>query len=75
MFPYAENSRSLGLADFAKAMETGRYARCDWHQTLHILEIMDSFTTSSDTGKYIALTSKYQRSEPLNPENKYGIID
>jgi predicted dehydrogenase len=75
MFPYAENSRSLGLADFAKALDTGRYARCDWHQTLHVLEIMDSFTMSSDTGKYIALTSKYERSAPLNPENKYGIID
>lgn len=75
MFPYADNSRGLGLADFAKSIETGRCARSDWRQTLHVLEIMESFTTSSDTGKYIKITSKYNRTKPMDPSFKFGILD
>ena len=41
LFPYAENSRALGLADMAKALRTGRAFRADCQQTFHVLEIME----------------------------------
>ena len=75
MFPYAEQSRGLGLADFAKSIETGRCARCGWQQPLHVLEIMESFTISSETGKYIELKTKYERPKPMDPSFKFGILD
>lgn len=72
---YAGNSRALGLADMAKAIQTGREARCDCSQTLHVLEIMTSFERSSDSGKYETIKSKYTRKAPMvKPEIK-GILD
>jgi len=45
-FPYDKNSRGLGLADMAKAILTGRKPRANYHQTLHVLEIMTGFQKS-----------------------------
>ena len=75
-FPhYAENSRALGLADMAKALETGRFCRTDYHQTQHVLEILTAFEKSSDAGKILPITTKYERKPPMkvNPEN--GVLD
>lgn len=75
-FPYADNSRALGLADLARSIEVpGRRSRTDYTQTLHVLEIMESFTMSSDTGKYIPLTSKYTRGPAMNPDFGRGLLD
>ncbi len=65
MYPYASNSRALGLADMAKAIETGRPMRAGSNQTFHVLEIMESITKSSEEGRYISLESKYTRQEPM----------
>ncbi|MFA6947840.1 MAG: Gfo/Idh/MocA family oxidoreductase [Eubacteriales bacterium] len=74
-FPYADNSRALGLCDMAKSLADGRPCRCDYNQTFHVLEIMQSFTISNDTGKYIPMTSKYHRGAPMNPDCGRGILD
>lgn len=75
MFDYSENSRALGLADMAKALETGRAPRESYKQTLHVLEVMESFTKSSDLRKTVDLETKYTREAPmLIPELK-GILD
>jgi predicted dehydrogenase len=75
MFPYEDNSRGLGLADMAKAIQTGRKPRANSEQTLHVLEIMTSFQTSSDQGKHIAIESKYQREKPMVYGLLKGILD
>ena len=74
-FPYNENSRSLGIADMAKAITTGRRARADYSQILHILEVMEGFTTSSETGKFVDIENKFTRSQPMDPAFGDGILD
>ena len=75
MFDYQENSRALGLADMAKALETGRAPRESYKQTLHVLEILTGFTKSSKLRKTIELTTKFEREAPmLIPELK-GVLD
>ncbi|MBO5274868.1 MAG: Gfo/Idh/MocA family oxidoreductase, partial [Clostridia bacterium] len=37
-FPYPGNSRALGLAEMASALEKGRRPRASYKQTLHVLE-------------------------------------
>lgn len=75
MFDYKENSRTLGLADFAKALETGREFRTSYKQTLHVLEILTAFDKSSKEGKTIDLTTHYERSIPMKNNPMHGILD
>ncbi len=74
MFDYAENSRGLGLADMAKAIETNRTFRADYNQTLHVLEAMTAFHTSSDTRRAVDLETKFTREEPMKLNPVTGVI-
>lgn len=75
MFKYADNSRALGLADMAKALQTGRDFRCDYNQTYHVLEILTTFQKSSDERRFIDLTTKFQRKAPMVHSDLIGILD
>ena len=74
-FDYAENSRALGLADMAKAIQTGRDFRESWHQTYHVLEIMERINLSSEENKAVKLESKYTRGESMKNNPVHGILD
>lgn len=65
LFDYAENSRGLGLADMAKAIEYNNIPRVSYNQTLHVLEAMTAFQTSSDNRTTVDLSTRYERTEPL----------
>lgn len=75
MFDYAENSRALGLADMAKALQTGRDYRASYKQTGHVLEILTSFEKSSNEGKYYSLETKYEQEIPMKHNQIKGILD
>lgn len=75
MFDYADNSRALGLADMAKALQTGRAYRANYKLTQHVLEILTSFDKSSEQGKYISLETKYERDIPMKINPLKGILD
>lgn len=74
MFDYGDNSRGLGLADMAKAIETNRFARANYKQTLHVLEAMTAFHTSSEKRGTVDLNTKFTREEPMNFNPVVGII-
>ena len=74
-FDYPDNSRALGLCDMAKAIETGRAPRASYKQTLHVLEVMEAFTTSSNKQARVEINSKYNREIPMNPKSEHGILD
>lgn len=75
MFDYKDNSRALGLADMAKSIETGRPARVSFKQTLHVLEVMEAFTTSSEKRKPVKIESKFTRELPMKNNPMRGILD
>lgn len=74
-FGYDKNSRALGLADMAKALETGRPCRLSYKQTFHVLEIMENIIKSSEEGEAIRMESKYERGEPMKAGLKKGYLD
>lgn len=74
-FDYSENSRGLGLADMAKAIETGRMPRCSYNQTFHVLEIMEAFTKSYKEGRRIDIKSSFTRQPQLDPKMPTGYFD
>lgn len=75
LFDYKENSRGLGLADMARALRTGREARADVQQTLHVLEILTAFEKSSKQKAYLPIESKYSRRAPMAHNPIHGALD
>jgi len=74
-FSYKENSRALGLADMAKAIQTGRDFRASYKQTAHVLEVLTSFDKSSESGQQYAVETKYTRGEAMKNNPIFGILD
>ncbi len=74
-FPYSENSRALGLAEFAVSVKKGRRPRASWYQTLHVLEIMTGFQRSFESGKKIEIHNKFERERPMADAMPFGKMD
>ncbi len=73
-FGYSENSRCLGLADMAKAIETGRSGRTTSKQTFHVLETMCGIMESAKTGMPYTLVSRFEREAPMDPTLPAGVL-
>ncbi|MFI3169094.1 MAG: Gfo/Idh/MocA family oxidoreductase [Faecalibacterium sp.] len=74
-FDYKENSRALGLADMAKALQTGRDFRADYKQTLHVLEVLTSFDRSNAKGGIEEIQNKYPVHLPMKNNPMTGVLD
>lgn len=72
---YPENHRSLGLADMAYAIQTGRPHRASGELAYHVLELFHAFHIASDTGKYYDVQSSVQRPAPMAMGLLPGILD
>jgi len=75
MFDYRDNSRTLGLADMCKAIETGRSHRANSDLQMHVLEILTSFEKSSEQRRQVDLKTKYNRDEPMKNPELHGVLD
>jgi predicted dehydrogenase len=65
--PYADgNYRSLGVADMAHAIRSGRPHRASGELALHVLEVMEAFGRSSESGRAVAVTTRPERPAPLS---------
>jgi predicted dehydrogenase len=60
-FGYAENSRGLGVADMAHALQSGRSHRANGDMAFHVLDIMHAVHEASASGHYIELKSSCER--------------
>jgi predicted dehydrogenase len=60
-YGYAENSRGLGVADMAHALQSGRPHRANGDLTFHVLDIMHAVHEASAGGHYIELKSQCER--------------
>ncbi len=65
--PYADsNYRSIGLADMAHAIRSNRPHRASGELALHVLEVMEAFGRSSDSGKAVSIATRPERPAPLS---------
>ena len=62
---YAENSRGLGVADLASAVDKRRPIRASGELCYHVLDLMQGFHDSSLTGQLISITSGVERPAPM----------
>ena len=71
----SENSRSLGVADMAHAIRSGRPHRANGELTYHVLDIMHSIHDASDEGRLIELGSTCERPAPIPLNQPFNILD
>lgn len=74
-FAYAENSRGLGVADMAAAVESGRPHRASGALAFHVLDIMEAIHNASDKGRHVNLKSQCERPAPMRQGIEEGQID
>ncbi len=60
------NYRSLGLADMAAAIRQGRPHRASGDLALHVLEVMEAFGRSAESGRFVEITTRPERPAPLS---------
>ncbi len=61
----AEVGRGIGVADMAHAIASGRPHRASGELAYHVLDVMQAFGESSETGRHIEITSRCSRPAPL----------
>lgn len=61
----SENSRSLGIADMAHAIRSGRPHRANGEMAYHVLDIMHTIHDASRDGRHVTMESTCQRPAPM----------
>lgn len=67
--------RSVGLADMAYAIRSGRKHRCSAEQSFAVLDLMAGFQDSSDSGKAYKPKAKYTKVAPMPAHLPFGTLD
>jgi len=73
---YADgNYRMIGAADMAQAIRAGRPHRANGDLAYHVLEVMEAFEKSSNSGAFVEIDSRPERPAPLPVGLKTGELD
>ena len=72
---YEEIARSIGVADMAYALRSGRPPRASGELAYHVLDIMHAFHDSSDQKRRVELDSSCERPDPLPLGLRDGVLD
>jgi len=72
---YTDQGRGIGVADMAYGLRTGRAHRACGEQAYHVLDIMHSFSDSSNSNKHIMLESTCNKPAPLPTGLVHGWLD
>lgn len=70
-----EYGRSVGLADMAVAIRTGRPMRASGAQAMAVLDVMQGFLESAESGRAYSPVTKYQRPAPMPVGVPFGVLD
>ena len=72
---YADQSRGLGVADMAYALQSGRAHRASGALAYHVLDVMHAIHDASRDGRHITMTSGIARPAPLPTGLRDGLMD
>jgi predicted dehydrogenase len=71
----ARNSRSLGVADMAHALQSGRRHRASGEMAYHVLDIMHTIHDSALQGRHIEMASTCAQPEPMPVGLPESVLD
>ncbi len=67
--------RSIGLADMAQAIKSGRKHRANGEQAFAVLDAMIGFLDSARDGKAFTPTARCERPAPMRADLPFGVLD
>ncbi len=67
--------RSVGAADMACAIRSGRPFRANGEQALAVLDLMQGFLDSARSGQCFTPTVPYEKPAPMNPNLPFGQLE
>jgi predicted dehydrogenase len=67
--------RSVGLADMAQALRSGRSHRASGEQAFAVLDLMQGFLDSAREGRALQPVSQYHRPAPMRAHLPFGTLD
>jgi predicted dehydrogenase len=67
--------RSVGLADMAYAIRSGRRHRCSAEQAFAVLDLMAGFQESSDSGRNVTPCAAYEKPAAMPAHLPFGTLD
>ncbi|TAK24846.1 MAG: Gfo/Idh/MocA family oxidoreductase [Chloroflexota bacterium] len=73
--PNADNSRSLGVADMAMALRSGRPHRANGDLAYHVLDVMHAIHEASRDNRHVMIESTVERPAPLPVGLAEGELD
>lgn len=62
---HARNSRGIGLVDLALAVRDGREPRASGRMAHHAVGVMEGLLRSADEGRFVRVTTTFERPAPL----------
>ena len=74
-YDYHENSRSIGAADMAHAIHSGRAHRCNGELALHVLEVLSAFEKSQESGRTIDIVNRCAHPQAFPLGMTPGVLD
>lgn len=72
---YAENSRGLGVADMALALENNRPHRASGELAFHVLDVMQSILEAAREGRHMEIASCCEKPARMPQEMEFGQLD
>ena len=72
---YTDNFRSIGVADMASAIRSGRANRCCGEMAYHVLDVMHALEKSSRQGAGVDIHSHCEQPAPLPMGLRDGTLD
>ena len=72
---YVENRRSIGVADMAAALRTGRPHRASGELSYHVLDLMHAFHDAAERGEHVKMESTCERPAALPLGLQEGEVD
>lgn len=70
---YTTNSRGVGLADLATALQTGEPPRASGDLGYHVLDVMLATLDDAEQGRHLDITSTIDRPAPLGPIDPHDL--
>jgi predicted dehydrogenase len=72
---YMDNWRGLGVAEMARAIETGRPHRCSAALALHVVDVMEALHESAAARQFVDIVCDCERPQPVPPGLADGVLD
>ena len=72
---YREQCRGIGVADLARALQTGRTPRASGDLTFHVLDLLCTIVAAAEEGRWLDVVSTCERPLPLPPGRPDGDLD